>query len=59
MTDFLEFYDELRRRFPLHLVIYQSRIMDWCIEITKKRTRGRLPDRRPRRKRRAAGPGAA
>ena len=35
MTDFLEFYDSLRRRFPLHLVIYQSKNMDWCIEIMK------------------------
>lgn len=36
MSDFLEFYAHLTKRFPLHLEIYQSRIMDWCIEITKK-----------------------
>lgn len=35
MSDFLEFYDNLRKTFPLHLVIYQSKIMDWCIEIMK------------------------
>ena len=35
MSDFLEFYNELRKRFPLHLVIYQSKIMDWCIENMK------------------------
>ena len=33
MTDFFEFYDRLRRSFPMHLEIYQSKIMDWHIEI--------------------------
>ena len=36
MSDFLEFYNNLRKTFPLHLVIHQSKIMDWCIEIIKK-----------------------
>ena len=36
MNDFLEFVDELRNRTPIHLEIYYSKIMDWCITITKK-----------------------
>lgn len=35
MTDFLRFIDELRRNFPIHLEIYYSKIMDWCITVTK------------------------
>lgn len=36
MSDFLLFVDELRHRFPVHVEIYYSKIMDWCITITKK-----------------------
>lgn len=36
MSDFLRFVDELHRRFPIHMQIYLSKIMDWCITITKK-----------------------
>ena len=36
MTDFLKFVNDLRRRFPIHVEIYYSKIMDWCITITKK-----------------------
>jgi len=36
MEDFLKFVDSLRRRFPIHLEIYYSKVMDWCITITKK-----------------------
>ena len=35
MSDFLRFVDDLRRRFPVHVEIYYSKIMDWCIRITK------------------------
>lgn len=44
MSDFLEFYAHLTKRFPLHLEIYQSKIMDWCIEITKKGCAADYPD---------------
>ena len=35
MSDFLRFVDDLRKRFPIHVEIYYSKIMDWCIRITK------------------------
>lgn len=35
MIEFLQFMDELRVRFPCHLEIYYSKIMDWCIDIRK------------------------
>ena len=35
MSDFLRFVDDLRRRFPVHVEIYYSKIMDWRIRITK------------------------
>ena len=35
MSDFLKFVDDLRRSFPIHVEIYYSRIMDWCISVTK------------------------
>ena len=36
MSDFLLFIDDLRRRFPVHVEIYYSKIMDWCITVQKK-----------------------
>ena len=36
MNDFLTFVDKLRKRFPIHVDIYYSKVMDWCIMITKK-----------------------
>ena len=36
MNEFLMFVDDLRCRFPIHVEIYYSKIMDWCIKITKK-----------------------
>ena len=36
MADFLKFVDDLRHYFPVHVEIYYSKIMDWCITITKK-----------------------
>jgi len=36
MSDFLKFFDEKTHDFPMHLEIYYSKIMDWCIDIYKK-----------------------
>ena len=36
MEDFLKFIDELRHRFPVHVEIYYSKIVDWCITVYKK-----------------------
>lgn len=36
MDDFLKFFDEKARTYPMHLEIYYSKIMDWCINICKK-----------------------
>ena len=36
MNEFLKFFDEKKSSFPMHLEIYYSKIMDWCITITKK-----------------------
>lgn len=35
MQDFLKFFDEKAHDFPMHLEIYYSKIMDWCISIYK------------------------
>ncbi len=35
MNEFLEFVEDLVRRFPVHFEIYYSKIMDWCITVTK------------------------
>jgi|GEM_PF-852150 hypothetical protein len=35
MNEFLKFFDEKRQVFPMHLEIYYSKIMDWCIRIWK------------------------
>ena len=35
MSDFLRFVNDLRKRFPIHVEIYYSKIMDWCVRITK------------------------
>ena len=36
MNDFLIFFDDLRRRFPLHLEISYNKTIDWTILIYKK-----------------------
>ena len=36
MNDFLIFFDDLCRRFPLHLVITYNKTFDWTIRIYKK-----------------------
>lgn len=36
MSDFLRFFDDKIGDYPMHLEIYYSKIMDWCIHIHKK-----------------------
>lgn len=36
MYDFLKYFDEIKKGYPMHLKIYYSKIMDWCIDIWKK-----------------------
>lgn len=36
MDEFLRFFDEKRRCYPMHLEIYYSKVMDWCISVYKK-----------------------
>lgn len=35
MNEFLLFLNELCSRFPVHVEIYYSKIMDWCIKVWK------------------------
>lgn len=36
MNEFIRFFDEKVRDYPMHLEIYYSKIMDWCIRVYKK-----------------------
>lgn len=36
MNEFLKFFDEKVKTYPMHLEIYYSKIMDWCITVYKK-----------------------
>lgn len=36
MQDFLEFFSKKVKDYPMHLEIYYSKVMDWCIEVYKK-----------------------
>ena len=36
MNDFIRFFDEKVRNYPMHLEIYYSKITDWSIRIYKK-----------------------
>lgn len=36
MSDFLKFFAEKVKDYPMHLEIYYSKVMDWCIDIYKK-----------------------
>ena len=44
MSDFLQFFDKLAHNFPLHMEIYYSRVMDWCIKIWKEGCAKDYPD---------------
>jgi len=35
MSDFLKFIDETVKNYPVHMEIYYSKTMDWCITIWK------------------------
>lgn len=35
MSDFLKFFDETVKNYPMHMEIYYSKTMDWCINIYK------------------------
>lgn len=41
MTEFLKFFNEKRRHYPMHLEITYSKICDWIIRIYRK---GCAPD---------------
>ncbi|WP_321024714.1 hypothetical protein [Eisenbergiella porci] len=36
MQEFLKFFDEKVDSYPMHMEIYYSKIMDWCIHVYKK-----------------------
>ena len=36
MSDFLRFLDDLKGRMPIHVEIYYSKTMDWCITVYRK-----------------------
>ena len=36
MLEFLKFFDKMADGYPMHLDIYYSKIMDWCIHVYKK-----------------------
>jgi hypothetical protein len=46
MNDFLIFFDDLKRRFPMHLEITYSKICDWTIRIYKKNMAHEYPEAR-------------
>lgn len=36
MNDFLKFFDKKVETYPMHLEIYYSKTLDWCIRVWKK-----------------------
>jgi hypothetical protein len=44
MSDFLRFVNDLSKRFPIHVEIYYSKIMDWCIRIARLGCASDYPD---------------
>jgi len=44
MSEFLTFFDEKVKSFPMHLDIYYSKIMSWVITVTKKDCASDYPD---------------
>ena len=36
MNEFLKFFDEKAKSYPMHLEIYYSKIIDWSINVYKK-----------------------
>lgn len=35
MNEFLQFFNEKRKAYPMHLVICYSSISDWCVHVYK------------------------
>ena len=46
MNEFLKFFNEKAHNFPMHLEIYYSKIMDWCITIIKQGCASDYPNSR-------------
>ena len=46
MYEFLRFFEEKRKVFPMHLYIGYNKTTDWTIEITKKGMASEYPDAR-------------
>lgn len=44
MNDFLKFFDEKRKDFPMHLEVGYSKVADWTIYIYKKCCAKDYPD---------------
>ena len=44
MNDFLLFMDDLVHRFPVHVEVYYSKTMDWCINVWKEGCADDYPD---------------
>jgi len=44
MNDFLHFIDKLAHKSPVHVQIYYSKTMDWCIYVYKKNCAVDYPD---------------
>lgn len=44
MNEFLKFFDEKARDFPMHMEIYYSKIMDWSIKVWKEGCKSDYPD---------------
>ena len=43
MTEFLRFFEGIRGVLPMHLEIYYSRTMDWCVRVWKKACADQYP----------------
>ena len=44
MDDFLRFFDEKAKDFPMHLEVHYSKILDWVISVYKKGCATDYPD---------------
>ena len=36
MQEFMQFFNSKTKDYPMHLEIYYSKVMDWCIHVYKK-----------------------
>lgn len=44
MSDFLRFFNEKAKSYPMHLEIYYSKMVDWSIHVYKKGCGGKGDD---------------